>query len=69
MDEKRKGEIALALVKYILRERGVTLSQGHTREIGNISKATGVSVEELKQFAKPLFQEVLDGCFAAKLEN
>lgn len=66
MDPTRQGEIALKLVKYLMHKRGVTLSQENMREFGNIAKATGVSVQELKQFAKPLVQELLDECFATK---
>ena len=58
MDPKRQGEIALKLVKHLLRKRGVTL--------GNVAKAIEVPVEELKQFAKPLMQEILDECFSVK---
>lgn len=66
MDPKRQGEIALQLVKYLYRKRGITFSQDTMREFGNVAKAIEVPVEELKQFAKPLMQEFLDECFAAK---
>jgi len=66
MDPKRQGEIALQLVRHLMRKRGITLSQENMREFGNVAKAIGVSVEELKQFAKPLVQELLDECFATK---
>lgn len=66
MNEKRKGEIALKVVKFLIRKRGVRLSPDSMREVGNISKETGVPVEELNQFAKPLIQELLDECFATK---
>jgi len=66
MDPKRQGEIALQLVKHLMRKRGITLSQDNMRDFGNVAKAIGVPVEELKQFAKPLMQELLDECFAAK---
>jgi hypothetical protein len=66
MDTKRQGEIALQLVKHVMRKRGITLSQDNMRELGNTAKAIGVSVEELKQFIKPLIQELLNECFSAK---
>ena len=66
MDPKRQGEIALKLVKYLMRKRGIQLSQDNMREFGNVAKAIEVPVEELKQFAKPLMQELLDECFSAK---
>ena len=66
MDPKRQGEIALKLVKYALRERGIRLSPENMREFGNMAKAIGVSADELKQFAQPIAQEILDECFAVK---
>ncbi|PIP23820.1 MAG: hypothetical protein COX36_01265 [Candidatus Nealsonbacteria bacterium CG23_combo_of_CG06-09_8_20_14_all_38_19] len=66
MDPKRQGEIALMLVKYFMRKRGITLSQDKMRDLGNVAKAIGVSVEELRQFAKPLAQELFEECFAIK---
>lgn len=66
LSERDKGEIALKLVKYLMRKRGLTLSQDNMREFGNVAKAIGVPIEELKQFAKPLAQELLEECFAAK---
>ena len=66
MDPKRQGEIALKLVKYLMRKRSIQLSQDNMRGFGNVAKAIEVPVEELKQFAKPLMQEVLDECFSAK---
>jgi len=65
-DPKRQGEIALKVVKHLMRKRGVTLSQNNMREFGNAAKEIGVPVEELKQFAQPLVQELLDECFSAK---
>ncbi len=66
MEEKRQGEIALKLVKHLIRERGITLTQTKQREFGNVAKAIGVSVEELKRFIKPLLQEFLDEYFVEK---
>ena len=63
MDPKRQGEIALAILKYMMREKGIHLSPNNRRELGNLAKATDVSVEELKAFGKPLVQELLDDCF------
>ncbi|HDY89101.1 MAG TPA: hypothetical protein ENH82_13430 [bacterium] len=66
MDPKRQGEIALKVVKHLMRKRGITLSQSNTREVGNVAKEIEVPVKELKQFARLLTQELLDECFPAK---
>ena len=63
LDPKRQGEIALLLVKYFIRRRGITISHDNMRELGNTAKAIGVTSDELRQFAKPLIQEALDECF------
>jgi len=65
MDPRRQGEIALKLTKYYLYKRGVTFSQNNVREIGNIAKAIGVPLEELKQFFRLIIQEALDEYFAS----
>jgi hypothetical protein len=63
MDQKRQGEIAIRLVKHIMRKQGLRLSHNEMRELGNVAKAIGVPVEELKQFTKLLVQELIDECF------
>ena len=62
MDPKCQGEIAVLLLKHIVRKKGIYLSPDDKREIGNIAKEIGIPVEELKQFAKPIVQELLDEC-------
>lgn len=63
MTPQRQGEIALKVLKYILRRHGIKLSQEMMRDFGNVAKAIEVPIEELRQFAKPLCQEVLDEYF------
>ena len=63
MTDQRKLEIATGLLKYILRERGVHLTQNTARELGNAAKAIGVPLAELQEFAKPLVQQLLDEQF------
>lgn len=62
MDAKRQGEIAVVLFRLHLRKKGVKLSRSKMREFGNMAKATGVTVEELKEFFRPFVQEVVDDC-------
>lgn len=64
MDTKRQGEIALKLVKFYIRKQGIQLSQNDIREFGNVAKAIDVPIEELKEFAKPLVQQLVDQWFA-----
>ncbi len=64
MTPQRQGEIALKVLKHILRRRGINLNQEAMRDLGNVAKKIDVPVEELKEFAKPLYQEILSECFA-----
>ena len=65
MDAKQQGEIAVKMVRYFLRQRGVTLGEHSKREIGNIAKGAGVRIEALEEFMRPLVQELLDEHFAS----
>lgn len=60
MTQERELEIAKAMLKYILRKRGVHISGETRRELGNAAKAMGIPVEEVIAFARPFIQEFLD---------
>ena len=64
MDSARKGEIALLLFKREIAKRGVPLSQNNMRDLGNIAKEINVPLEEMKEFLKPIIQELFDTVFA-----
>mgnify|MGYP001570258738 CR=1 FL=1 len=66
MDTKRQGEIALVLLKHLMRKKGLNLSPSMMRDFGNASKETGIPIDELKQFSKSIMQEMLDECFEAE---
>tara|TARA_Y100000310_G_C20548630_1_gene746885 strand:- start:189 stop:395 length:207 start_codon:yes stop_codon:yes gene_type:complete len=59
MSAERIGEIALALVKYQLVQKGVP---GHFgRELGNVAKQIGgVDREELQDFMALIMPEVIE---------
>jgi len=58
MDEKRKGEIALVLLKYQIR-RGEIRFADAKRKLGNIAKETGIPLDELKEFTRIILAEFL----------
>jgi|GEM_PF-2780222 len=64
MEESRKGQIAILVVKSILREKGIRLSSNYRRELGNEAKNIGISFEEFLEFAEPLIRELVDETFA-----
>ena len=63
MTEERKGEIAFALLKYRMRREGIRLTPEINRELGNMAKETGIPPEELKEFGRILFGELLEETF------
>lgn len=65
MNEARKGEIALAILKDRLMEEGIRRLDSSTikRSIGNVSKRTGISQEELLQFGETLLIDVIKKSF------
>jgi hypothetical protein len=66
MDDIRKGQIALLLIKHQLREKGVRLTPNFKREIGNEAKAIGISIEEAMEFVEPIVRELVEEMFANK---
>lgn len=57
----------MALLRRMVEEKGYKLHpDGFKREIGNISKETGIAKEELIQFAKEEFQLLASKVFAEK---
>jgi hypothetical protein len=62
MDAKRKGEIALAILRRQARQEGLRLSSIH-REIGNISKDTEIPPDELSEFMREEVQMMVDETF------
>lgn len=63
MDEKRKGEIALALLKYRTRHEGIQLKPDIWRELGNVATKTGIPLIELREFMKDLIEELVKEAF------
>lgn len=63
MEEKRKGEIALALLKYWMGREGIRVTPDLTRDLGNVAKETGIPQDELKKFVKIFVEELLEKTF------
>ena len=58
MDEKRRGEIALILLKNQIKKGEFGLAD-MKRKLGNIAKETGIPLEELEEFARIIVAELL----------
>ena len=63
MDEKRMGEIALALLRYYVRTEGYRVHPQLKRQLGNVAKATEIPQDELKEFVKIFVEELLEETF------
>lgn len=59
MKEKRMAEIALVILRYQLRKHGLHIEVQSLREAGNIAKASGIPLSELKEFGKKLYDEFI----------
>ena len=64
MDDIRKGQIAVLLVKHKLRENGVRLTPNLRREIGNDAKSIGISFDEAAEFVELIVRELVEEAFA-----
>ncbi len=60
LSKERKGEIALAALKYQLKNKDIKINSDVKRGLGNLSKETGISLEELMVFAKEILNEALN---------
>lgn len=64
MEEARKGEIALAMLRHLKKKEGINLNPSNMkRGLGNLSKELNISIEELTEFAREEAQAILNECF------
>jgi len=66
MNDTRKGQIALLLLKHQLREKGIRLTPNFKRGIGNEANSIGISVDEAMEFAEIIVRELVEETFAKK---
>ena len=57
MDEKRRGEIALLIVKKMISKEGIRVSPGI---LDDLAEETGVAIDELKEFARTILKELIE---------
>jgi hypothetical protein len=67
MDEKRKGEIAFALLKCGVSRDSLLVALGDIkdlkRKLDTVAKATGIPLHELEEFVKIFLKEVVEEAF------
>jgi len=59
LSEQRQGEIALAVLKYRVRQENTLplKTSSIKRELGNVAKATGVSIAELRDMLVKIYED------------
>ena len=62
MTKERKGEIALLIWKSYLKKKPISFTD-LKRELGNVAKEIDVPLNELEEFARELFKELLEETF------
>ena len=67
LTQERRGRIAEQLVWREFRKNRISLDPTEfNRNLGNVSKETGISVDELKGFFEPMVRTSLDRMFLSK---
>lgn len=67
MNDARKGEIALAMIKNQRKQEGLQLNS-MKRQLGNVAKQTGIPLEELMEFERLLAEQLMEETFGKKQE-
>ncbi len=63
LSKERQGEIALLLIKAQMSRKSIPAPTEIKRELGNIAKEIGIELNELIDFAKPIYEEALNKGF------
>ncbi len=67
MDAKRRGEIAVLIIENSIQKNGYSMSpQEHNRKLEEVSQSIGVSVQELREFFKPIVEKLFEEYFGKK---
>lgn len=65
LTKERKGEIALAVLKFMISEKGLRLKPGQTiKEIRDQAKELDIPEDEAVEFAEGLIREIVDEAFS-----
>ncbi|MBI5913078.1 hypothetical protein HY839_01405 [Candidatus Azambacteria bacterium] len=60
LTQEKKEEIALKVLQYMLNKEGIKVGDGLLRDLGNLAKATNISLDELKKFTREMIEGILD---------
>lgn len=60
LTREKKGEIALAVLQYMLSKEGIKVGDMLNRDLANLAKATKISLDELRKFTREMIEGMLD---------
>lgn len=66
MTNDRKAEVALQLFVFGIRKKIKSTLESHNRDLGNIAKESGISLDELKDFIGPIVREAVNEMFPSR---
>jgi hypothetical protein len=68
MTKERENEVMRAILKDVAREKGFKIVPATElkRDMGNVSKRTGIPVPELLEVIKPIAEELFTEMFSAE---
>lgn len=70
LSEARKGQIAIAMMKEVIREKGIhTLKPNSVRrEAGNLAKEMNIPENEVFEFIQVMTVELISEAFGKKIQ-
>ena len=70
LNEARKGQIAIAMLKSIVRDKGIHNLKPNSlrREAGNLAKELGMSEDEIFEFIQTITGEVISEAMGKQLQ-
>ncbi len=63
LSDKRRGEIALFIIKEDSFKNGATISKDFTRELKNVAAEIGIEAKELNEFTQEILGEMIEKIF------
>lgn len=69
MDEKRKGEIAVLVIKEQMRGKQIKLKPIKERKLRRNAKFLGISAGEAREFAGTIIRELVEKNFPLKKDK
>lgn len=66
MTNEKKAQIALQLFEFGIKKKIRSTLESHNRDLGNIAKESGISLDELKDFIGPIVLAAVNEMFPSR---